>query len=152
MTLSWKLYESLQTIFLLFFMIKMHYGEISVSEMETGYISLSIFLALQHPSILSTVYMLFLILSSSKKSAPFLLGDYHSQISWSLFWRNNILWCEISLCNLFLCPFYTISNILSSFLVFLSFCCLPCRLVLPTLGCMLPVHLLPHEEKVGEVR
>lgn len=80
-------------------MIKVLYGEIS--EMETGYISLSIFLAMQHPSILSIFYMLFLILNSSTKSAPFLLGDYLNQISWSSFSRDNILWCEISLCNLF---------------------------------------------------
>lgn len=59
-------------------MINVLYGEIFLSKMETGYISLSIFLAMQHPSILSTLYMLFLILSSSKKSAPFLLGDYHN--------------------------------------------------------------------------
>lgn len=38
----------------------MLYGEISFSEMETRYISLSIFLAMQYPSILSTLYMLFL--------------------------------------------------------------------------------------------
>lgn len=26
-----------------------------------------------------------------------------------------------------------------------------CHLVIPTLGCTLPVRLLPHEEKVGKV-
>lgn len=116
-----------------------------VSEMEIRYISLSIFLTMQHPSILSTLYMLFLILSSWKKSAPFHLGDGHSQISWSLFSRNTILWCEISPCNLFLCPFFTTSNTLSSFLVFAG-----CHLVLSPLVCALCQFISCHMKKKWE--
>lgn len=124
----------------------MLYGEISVSEMETRYISLSIFLAMQYPSILSTLYMLFLILSSSKKSKPFLLGDYHSQYHGVCSQEITSFGVKFLSAIYFMFLLYHFKYFIV-FLGFLSFCCL----LAVTSSCTLPVHLLPHEEKVGTV-
>lgn len=136
----------------LFFMIKVLYSEISVSEMESGCISLSVFLAVQHPSILHALHAL----SDSavpQNRALFPLGDCHSRISWTPFSRSNILWCKISLRNLFYdVPFIPLQIICHLYWCFCpSDVCwlLPCPSHVTLLGCTPPVHLfLPHKSKV----
>ena len=122
--LSWNLFESLQTASFLFFMTKVLCSEILVSEMGMGYTSLSIFLAVQHPPQHPLHALRVSDSAVPQNRAPFPSADCHSQIPWTSFSRNHILQCQISLCNLFLCPFYINSNNLSSFLAFLSFWCL----------------------------
>lgn len=134
----------MQTASFLFFVIKVLYSELSVSEMEIGCISPSLLLAVQHPGILSALPLLSLILQLLKTGAPFPLGDCHSHTPWTSFSRNTFFSVKFPCAVCFYVPFIPLQIIYHlpwcscpSVVCRLSPC--PCHVTLP--GSALPVHL-----------